>query len=164
MCVCYEVYSDFLLKAIVRWRLIISFYPWKHTLICFIAYLTLSLESCVVAALNIVAWSEKETVEINSRWGIRVKDNTEPSPAFLITDQTELPFLQHKPSKTHMGEMKPREAHVLKCFAGSRPERLANICLLHWFHTKCPYAYRRLFFLECLKTVLDYKLCRKKLL
>lgn len=95
---------------------------------------------------------------------IRVKDNTEPSPAFLIADQTELPFLQHKSSKTHMEEMKPREAHVLKCFAGWGPERLANICLLHWFHTKCPYAYRGLFFLECLKTVLDYKLYRKKLL
>lgn len=91
---------------------------------------------------------------------------TETSPVFLIADQTEFPFfLKTNIAKyLHMGDEAKRSPHVLKCFAGSGPERLANLCLLRWFHAKCPYVYRELFFPECLKTVLHYKLYRKKLL
>jgi len=95
-----EVCFGFPLKKIVRWKLMISLSPWKHTVNCFIAYFTLSLKSCMVAAANIMAWTEwGEIVEISSKWRIRVKDCTEPSPAFLITDQTEFPLFEHKFSR-----------------------------------------------------------------
>lgn len=165
-CVSDEACFDFPLKAIMRWKLMISFSPWELTVICFTAYFTLSLKSCVVAAANIMAWTERgEIVEMGSKGVIRVKDCTEPSPAFLMADQTEFPLFEHKSSKIlTQGRWSQKKPSCWKCFAGSGPERLVNIFLLHWFHAKCPCVYRELFFLECLKTVLHYKLYRKKLL
>lgn len=94
-----EVHFDFGIKAIVRWKLI-SFPPWEHTAICFIAYFLLSLKSCVVAAGNIISWMEREEiVEMGSKWEISAKDCTESSPAFLTADQTEFPLFEYKSSK-----------------------------------------------------------------
>lgn len=165
-CVCDEVSFDFNLKAIVRWNLVISFSPWKHIVICFIACFAVSLKNTKVVAANIMSRTERgEIVEISSKWGIRVKDCTELSPTFLMIDQTDFLFLKTNLAiYLYMGDEAKRSPHVLKCFAGSGPERLANLCLLHWFHTKCPYVYRELFFLGCLKTILHYKPYKQKLL
>lgn len=118
-CVSDEVYFDFPLKAIVGWKLMISFSPWEHTVICFIAHFTLSLKSCMVAAANTMTWTERAEIVaiIGSKWGIRVKDCIEPSLVLLIADQTEFPLFEHKSSKiiTHgrWSQKKPACVEVL---------------------------------------------------
>lgn len=73
-----------------------------------------SLYSWKAVLLQHTSWLELrwETLEIGSRWGIKVKDYTEYLPAFLIANQTEFPLLEHKSSKTHMGETKPKDIHM----------------------------------------------------
>lgn len=159
-----EVHFDFGIKAIVRWKLTISFSPWEHTVICFIAYFAWKAV-WLLQRTSCLEWREEKLWKSVPNERLVSKTVQNPHQHFWLEIRQNFLFLNKNLAKyLHMGDEAKRIFHVLKCLSGSGPEGLANLCLQHWFHVKCPYVCRELFFMECLKTLLHYKLYRKKFL